>query len=556
MDNTFIAMNTDDVNNMLHSQLAGEIDLRRCLDSAKTFLLNNNGIESCLFYFLDFDKTTLNVEAISLKGELKALEKSILGYHIDATKNIPDKEAIKDQKTIVLNKGCIDCFDDHINTVFDAWSINEMLVIPIIFNNDVIGTFQAISHSSPFSEEQIDNISQKLSSIAPYIYSSYKYEFFVRKNDEIEESGGKHQQIISLINQIGGISCFTELFDTVLSELIKHYGFHFGGIFTNEQGFLVPKRWNTATHEYDKKISQLKVWANHNLCSLSSNDGAMSSCFENDSLIYIPDIDQVISLPMAEHDRNALNQIKNIKSTVFIPIRQDEKAIGVLWLGSIANITILNYSDKEMLEAVASYLGIAMENARMYEEIEQQKQEIETLNHRLSIKVEKLEQIATHDYLTGLYNFGYFQNVLASMLADNNRRTKKHESICLVMADIDHFKSFNDTYGHEAGNIALKQVASDISDLARAADVVCRYGGEEFVVILPDCPIDGAAFFAERVRSKIESTPVKVNGKDVNITISIGCASCDCTQNARACISRADGKLYEAKENGRNRVEY
>lgn len=551
-----IKSNNSDIEQRAYKLLAGEIDLTKSLYSAISILLDNTDIESCVFYFLNYSKETLNVEAISLKDDLKALEGSILGFHIGANKNIPDAKALTNKEHIHLNKHNIGSYDDHVSTVFNSWSIIDFAVFPIIFNDEPIGTFQAISHSKHFTDTQLEKIKDKLEAITPYLYSSYKYESFAKQSDAIEESGDKHQQIVGLINRIGGISCFKELFETVLDGLIKHYGFHFGGIFTNEEGYLVPKHWRTIDTKIDKQISQLKVWANHNLCSLSSNDGAMSSSFENDSLIYIQDIDKVINLPMAEHDRNALNQINQIKSTVFIPIRQNEKAIGVVWLGTISSPTLLNYSDKEMLEAVASYLGIAMENARMYEEIESQKQEIEDLNRRLNIKVKKLEQIATHDYLTGLYNFGYFQNALANMLEDNNRRNRKYESICLVMADIDHFKCFNDTYGHEAGNIALRQVADSISDLARAADIVCRYGGEEFVVILPDCPINGAALFAERVRTKIESTPVVINGNEINITISIGCASCDCVQSPRACISSADSKLYKAKENGRNRVEY
>ncbi|THB74336.1 MAG: sensor domain-containing diguanylate cyclase [Gammaproteobacteria bacterium] len=556
MDTAIIKMSTNDLDKIIYKQLAGEIDFKRGLDSAISILLDNTSIESCVFYFLDFHEDTLNVEAMSLRDDIKALEQSILGYHIDVNKNIPDSQAIRDEQILLLNKDNIECYDDHISTVYKSWSISEFVVFPLFFKHDAIGTFQAISHTGSFSQEQIDEINEILTIVIPFLYSSYKYEVFVRQNDTIEESGGKHQQIISLINQIGGISCFTELFDLVLSRLITHYYFHFGGIFTNVDGFLIPQHWKTINTDYDEKISQLKVWANHNLCSLSSTDGAMSSSFENDSLIYIPDIDKIISLPMAEHDRNALNQIKEIKSTVFIPIRQNERAIGVVWLGSICNITTLNFSDKEMLEAVASYLGIAMENTRMYEETEKQKEEIEDLNRRLNIKVKKLEQIATHDYLTGLYNFGYFQNVLANMLGKNNRRNKKHDSISLVMADIDHFKSFNDTYGHEAGNIALKQVADIINDLARSADVVCRYGGEEFVVVLPDCEINGAAQFAERVRSRIEATPIVIDGNEINITISLGCTICDSGYSSRACVSKADNKLYQAKENGRNRVEY
>lgn len=540
----------------LYDMFAGEVNLKHFLDLAKKIIIDHTACDSCVFYFLDHEKQNLNIEAISLQGDLSVLEKSILGYHIDFKRSIPDAEAIHSNSTITLNKEDIHRYDDYITTVFDAWSIKQMIIIPLTFNDEVIGSFQAISHENDFSTAQINKIKKDISSITPYLYSCYKYEIFVRLKDALDESGDKHQRVISLINRLGGINCHQELFKIILFELISHYGFHFGGVFTNEKGYLIPKHWNTLAPNYDAQISKLKIWADNNLCSLASNNGAMSSCFENDSLIYIPDICELRSLPMAEHDRNALNQIEGIKSTVFIPLRQKEKAIGVVWLGSINKPAILNYSDKVMLEAVASYLGIAMENTRMYEEIESQKQQIEELNSRLNKKVIKLQQIATHDYLTGLYNFGHFQSVLGNMLQENNRRNRQYESICLVMADIDHFKGFNDTYGHEAGNIALKQVAKIISDLARGADVVCRYGGEEFIVILPDCVIDGAVQFAERVRKKIEDTSVIIDKKRVNITISLGCSVCDSTCNPRVCISQADAKLYDSKENGRNRVEY
>lgn len=540
----------------LYDTFAGEVNLNNSLDLAKKIMIDHTACESCVFYFFDYEKQSLNVEAICLQGKLSALEKSIIGYHIDIKRNIPDAEAIHQQTSITLNKENIEQYDDHINAVFDAWSIKQMVIIPIIFNNEVVGSFQGISHNNVFSAAQVHQIKNNISTITPYLYSCYKHEIFVRLKDALDESGDKHQQIISLINRLGGINCSQELFETILSELISYYGFHFGGIFTNEKGFLIPTHWSTITPDYEYQIAKLKIWAENNLCSLSSTNGAMSSCFENDSLIYIPNICKVKSLPMAEHDKNALNQIEGIKSTVFIPLRQKEQAIGVVWLGSINKSAQLNYSDKEMLEAVASYLGIAMENTRMYEEIESQKGQIEDLNSKLSKKVIKLQQIATHDYLTGLYNFGYFQSVLGNMLQANNRRNRQFESICLVMADIDHFKQFNDTYGHETGNVALKQVANIISDLARSADVVCRYGGEEFIVILPDCKIDGAVQFAERVRTKIEGTPVIIGEQSINITISLGCAACDSTCNPRACISKADAKLYNAKENGRNRAEY
>ena len=106
-----------------------------------------------------------------------------------------------------------------------------------------------------------------------------------------------------------------------------------------------------------------------------------------------------------------------------------------------------------------------------------------------------------------------------------------------------------------AGNLALKEVADRLQSAARAMDVVGRYGGEEFVIVLPDCDLDGARQFGERIRRLIEETPLRIGEQRVPVTISIGCACFRPGEDKASFIDRADRALYLAKQNGRNRVE-
>jgi diguanylate cyclase (GGDEF)-like protein len=126
--------------------------------------------------------------------------------------------------------------------------------------------------------------------------------------------------------------------------------------------------------------------------------------------------------------------------------------------------------------------------------------------------------------------------------------------MALCIFDVDHFKKFNDTYGHVAGNIALMDVASRIAKQARTMDIVCRYGGEEFVVILPKCNLEGAVLFAERVRESVMASPVKTDAQSVPVTISVGVAEYLPNEEQSAFIERANNALYRAKEGGRNCV--
>lgn len=166
---------------------------------------------------------------------------------------------------------------------------------------------------------------------------------------------------------------------------------------------------------------------------------------------------------------------------------------------------------------------------------------------------EMLRKMAVYDDLTGLYNYRSFLTILISEI----ERVKRYNNpLSLLMLDIDHFKQINDTHGHLAGNKILKFLSSAIMEQGRAIDSVCRYGGEELAIILPNTSMDDAIHIAERLRSTVEKVFFEIGAeKPVHITVSIGVASVSgYTATENTLIRKADNALYEAKEKGRNRV--
>ena len=156
------------------------------------------------------------------------------------------------------------------------------------------------------------------------------------------------------------------------------------------------------------------------------------------------------------------------------------------------------------------------------------------------------------DELTGLYNMRGFV-VIASRLFAQAQRYERASSF--LMVDSDSLKQVNDTHGHEAGNRLLQHLVKALQGQLRATDVAARYGGDEFVVMLPDTPARGALEVAERIRLAVESAPFAVASGRVPCTVSIGLASFPQDgRNIEALLARADRALYEAKEGGRNRV--
>ena len=164
-----------------------------------------------------------------------------------------------------------------------------------------------------------------------------------------------------------------------------------------------------------------------------------------------------------------------------------------------------------------------------------------------------LQQLATRDGLTGLYN----HHTCYVLLGDEIARAQRFKRpLSLLLLDVDHFKRVNDTHGHPAGDAVLRGLGELLIRQARAIDHVCRYGGEEITVILPETDLDAAARFAERLRAAVEAQPFDVDtGAPLRMTVSIGVASWPThADNAQALVAAADAALYAAKQRGRNRV--
>jgi diguanylate cyclase (GGDEF)-like protein len=223
-------------------------------------------------------------------------------------------------------------------------------------------------------------------------------------------------------------------------------------------------------------------------------------------------------------------RLKGFVSLKVLPLRTGESVLGTLVVGSRRSGAYQGDVVRQ-LEVVALQAGDSLLRARLFE---------------------TTQRLATTDGLTGLLNHRTFQTRVDDHLAAAQRYGKK---LSLLLTDVDHFKSVNDTYGHPVGDLVLRGVAKILQTEARTTDVVARYGGEEFAVVMPETDLAGALRTAERIREKVAQTLFQTDQGELKVTISIGVATFPDDGDAKAqIIELADGGLYHAKRTGRNRT--
>lgn len=209
----------------------------------------------------------------------------------------------------------------------------------------------------------------------------------------------------------------------------------------------------------------------------------------------------------------------------------------------------------EQVRVIISYLMI--ENDRMKARTSNLQASLETSQRqieKLKTNLATAEAQGLSDPLTGLKNRRGFDVVLASHLASAR---SGGQPLSLILADIDHFKSINDRYGHPAGDDVLKWFSRVLSSNVKGRDTVARYGGEEFAIVLPATPVDNAYKIASQIKAQLEGQFWQKPGAPntmLRVTASFGVAQLEAAEGTSALVARADAKLYEAKQGGRNRV--
>jgi two-component system, cell cycle response regulator len=361
----------------------------------------------------------------------------------------------------------------------------------------------------PFTEQD----ERLLETLAVEVLRAVDAERLMRDVRETREQNERFYRAIARLNRKVKLA---EVLDELIGVATEMGPVDFAAIALRDEADAARVRVVRATGEAGKPSAELEG------ISFALDEGLVGSAIRMQATLPAADLDPARTPVFGERSLRGLASLK------ILPLGAGDQAIGALVIGA-RRPAAYPRELVEQLEVVAMQAAQSIDRARLFDQT---------------------ERLATTDGLTGLVNHRTFQERLDAHLAQAQRYGKK---ISLLLCDIDHFKSVNDTYGHPVGDQVLRGVSRTLSKEARNTDVVARYGGEEFAIVMPETDTAGAMVIAERIRERIGKLVFETEQGPLRVTMSLGVATFpeDGAKKAEL-VERADGCLYHAKRHGRN----
>jgi len=542
---------------VLLEQINSTIELTTLLELLGEHIEKLELVDGYLINLVDPSGTALISRKVHFTSEYQFLEETYAGYRIEL---LPDETNLSVKA--YLNKQTIQAdivnATGEVKRLLGLWKLEDMAAIPLMAAENrqagkLPGTIVLLKQHGEITREILDIFDELVALFHAPLCNALEYAYLKDYQDRLEAAAAEQSRFLQFIVEMNNMTSPDRIYEMFANELFHKLPFDMVGFFLLENEVLVSKKISIVNPRYEARRAKWEQFLLTHPYQKNTTDGGISHTFMRNTHLLFPDVQKIKHLPMSSNDQATLKILGGVRTLLMVPIRHQDHPIGVLTFFNLVNTLEVSESDLILLNNLSSFLGTAIINGRNYQLSLEQHREIERLNLVLQDKVKELAEQASTDKLTGLFNFRTFEMELNRRINESGRQSDKN-GLSIAVIDIDHFKKFNDAHGHNAGNVVLAGVAREISKLVRKMDLACRYGGEEFVVILSKCDPEGIRLFSERVRTAVAAAVFDTDAGKLSVTVSIGCTSHVPEDTYESLFKRADQALYRAKESGRNRV--
>ncbi len=361
----------------LVNQLGANIDLKQILQIFGDTVCAENDYDGYLIMLADDDNKNLYCEKLSLPQEFSCIENTYSGFHVALDFSNPYSDCFNTHKPAIFYDSEVENYSKYVQHQFEIWKLKSFFVLPIVNGDNTIGTIMFLSQERNLNDAEFEDVQKFMPFFASRIENSYYYAKMKSKEDDINRSFELNSEFLDFISAVNNVTTIDNIYEQFSLEILRRFDFDFAAVFAVDEDSL---DFIQLTRKDDSKIDDYKLLKKHiinNDYPKNKKGGTLALTAINDTSVYIPNVQKIKDLPMATVDRKAIELFDNSRTVFQVPIRKQEKVIGVLSLLNFDNETNLSEASQQIIERLCSFMGTVIINANLYNTVGQQKDKIE-----------------------------------------------------------------------------------------------------------------------------------------------------------------------------------
>ncbi len=369
----------------LLEQLSQTIELSDVLDLCGKVLRSDCHIDGYLINLISWDEKFLVCRKIELPGAFKGVESAYAEFRYSLTEENSVVTSYLNNKVVRLSKDTIQQEPEVIQVRFNRWKMNEMAVLPIPTANPDVpqGAILLFVNKGRLTEDTLTKVSELLSVFSKPINNARRYAKLRQREGIVKAAAAEQKRFLSMVTDVTERLDTAQIYQIITREFLTWWNFDMSAVWMKDDDELNLRILTYRSPSHKKLHAKLDEYYRSISFKLEAADSATSMSFLNNQHIYFHDAIKVMSLPMADKDRLALEIIKTPRTFLFVPIRRQDKPIGMLWLFSVDDTVEITENNVALVESVTSVVGTAVGNAQLYSTVEKQRYEIETALNKL-----------------------------------------------------------------------------------------------------------------------------------------------------------------------------
>ncbi|TCS39284.1 diguanylate cyclase (GGDEF)-like protein [Paucimonas lemoignei] len=540
----------------LFQSLSDAADLRTVLETVAAAALKWSDYEATLINLIDDRHENLVCHWSSLPTELATHRDTFIYYSFPLASKDLNVQCFKEGKPVIADRSDVEALAGATWARFKRWAMQSVAIVPIrpMEESEPIGTLMVFCKNRTPHQGDLEFLQELCALAGKRIRAAKRQEELAQRERVVTNAINEQTEFLRFVNQVNVVNAREEIYRLISEECLRRFAVDLISIWLKENDGYVCKSTIAINPNYMPIAQKLSEYYARTVFDDSDFAVTISEVMTQNHPMFIEDVAAIRHVPMSDRVNEILDIIGTPRTFIHMPISHENRPLAVLTFATVRDVFHPNENQFRTIKLLSQFFSTLLVNADVYETMKRQQTIVESLNTKLASEVTVLGERALKDRLSGLYNFGYFHDALDRRVSEFSRHGGSMP-LSLILFDIDHFKALNDKHGHLMGNLVIKEFARRLAKRVRKADIACRFGGEEFAVILPGCSLHAAKQFAETIRKWIEKIPVETDTGPIIVTVSAGCSTCKTGDTDSDLLERADRALYRAKRNGRNRVE-